>query len=190
MLAAAQRLRRSSDFTAVFRGGRRSGRGTLVVHLFLEEPAQASTARAGFVVSKAVGNAVVRNRVRRRLRHLVRPLLASLPAGAPSLDAMGVRKYLLGPGDGRLVVAGYHQDGPRQVNMWLWNWRGIDVINAHERDPAAYIEGMRQAVAAVQAGDMNPFPLFTHSYPISELATALNETRDRPDGFMKALIRY
>jgi ribonuclease P protein component len=82
VLAAAQRLRRSSDFTAVFRGGRRAGRGTLVVHLFLEEPAQASTARAGFVVSKAVGNAVVRNRVRRRLRHLVRPLLASLPAGS------------------------------------------------------------------------------------------------------------
>jgi threonine dehydrogenase-like Zn-dependent dehydrogenase len=36
---------------------------------------------------------------------------------------------------GKLIVAGYHQDGPRQVNMWLWNWRGIDVINAHERDP-------------------------------------------------------
>src|SRR5918999_2242460 len=36
---------------------------------------------------------------------------------------------------GRLIVAGYHQDGPRQVNMWLWNWRGLDVINAHERDP-------------------------------------------------------
>ncbi len=43
---------------------------------------QASTARAGFVVSKAVGNAVVRNRVRRRLRHLVRPLLGELPDGA------------------------------------------------------------------------------------------------------------
>ncbi len=38
-------------------------------------------ARAGFVVSKAVGNAVVRNKVRRRLRHLVRPLLAELPPG-------------------------------------------------------------------------------------------------------------
>ena len=82
MLATAQRLRRSSDFTAAFRGGRRAGRGTVVVHFFLEEPAQASTARAGFVVSKAVGNAVVRNKVRRRLRHLVRPLLATLPPGS------------------------------------------------------------------------------------------------------------
>jgi threonine dehydrogenase-like Zn-dependent dehydrogenase len=36
---------------------------------------------------------------------------------------------------GRLVIAGYHQDGMRQVNLQLWNWRGIDVINAHERDP-------------------------------------------------------
>ena len=82
MLATTQRLRRSSDFTAAFRGGRRAGRGTVVVHYFLEEPAQASTARAGFVVSKAVGNAVVRNRVRRRLRELVRPHLSGLPAGA------------------------------------------------------------------------------------------------------------
>ncbi|WP_426508998.1 ribonuclease P protein component [Dactylosporangium sp. McL0621] len=42
----------------------------------------AGSARAGFVVSKAVGNAVVRNAVKRRLRHLVRPLLADLPAGS------------------------------------------------------------------------------------------------------------
>ena len=82
MLAAEQRLRRSSDFAAAIRGGRRAGRGTVVVHLFLDEPVQASAARAGFVVSKAVGNAVVRNQVRRRLRHLVRPLLAGLPDGA------------------------------------------------------------------------------------------------------------
>ncbi|WP_433827849.1 ribonuclease P protein component [Actinoplanes sp. CA-015351] len=82
MLAAAQRLRRSTDFAAAIRGGRRAGRGTLVVHLLIEEPAFASTARAGFVVSKAVGNAVTRNKVRRRLRHLVRSHLAELPEGA------------------------------------------------------------------------------------------------------------
>jgi len=81
VLAAAQRLRRSADFAAAIRGGRRAGRGTVVVHLLLEEPAQASTARAGFVVSKSVGNAVIRNKVRRRLRHLVRPRLADLPDG-------------------------------------------------------------------------------------------------------------
>ena len=82
MLAAAQRLRRSTDFAAAIRGGRRVGRGTVVVHLLIDEPASASTARAGFVVSKAVGNAVIRNKVRRRLRHLVRPHLTELPPGS------------------------------------------------------------------------------------------------------------
>jgi ribonuclease P protein component len=81
VLAAAQRLRRSTDFAAAIRGGRRSGRGTVVVHLLVDEPAQTPAARAGFVVSKAVGGAVVRNRVRRRLRHLARPRLAALPPG-------------------------------------------------------------------------------------------------------------
>ena len=90
---------------------------------------------------------------------------------------------------GRLVIAGYHQDGPRQINMQLWNWRGIDVINAHERDPAIYTQGMREAVAAVMAGELDPEPLYTHSFPLSRLDEALNATRDRPDGFMKALVR-
>jgi ribonuclease P protein component len=38
-------------------------------------------ARAGFVVSRKVGNAVVRNRVRRRLREQVRTRLDGLPPG-------------------------------------------------------------------------------------------------------------
>ena len=90
---------------------------------------------------------------------------------------------------GRLIIAGYHQDGPRQVNMWLWNWRGIDVINAHERDPQVYAEGVREAIEAVASGRLDPAPLLTHSYPLERLAEALDATRDKPDGFVKAIIR-
>jgi len=90
---------------------------------------------------------------------------------------------------GRLVIAGYHQEGLREVNLQLWNWRGLDVINAHERDRGIYLRGMRQAVAAVQAGWLNPAPLYTHSFPLTRLDEALRATRERPDGFMKALIR-
>jgi ribonuclease P protein component len=88
VLAAGQRLRRSSDFAAAIRAGRRAGRGSVVVHL--SEPATEDPtartgalppARAGFVVSRAVGGAVVRNAVRRRLRHLVRERLAEFPPG-------------------------------------------------------------------------------------------------------------
>lgn len=91
---------------------------------------------------------------------------------------------------GKLVIAGYHQDGPRQVNMQLWNWRGLDVINAHERDPEVYAQGIRDAVEAVASGRLDPSSLYTHSYPLERLDEALNATRDRPDGFLKALVTF
>jgi ribonuclease P protein component len=99
VLAPAQRLRRREEFTAALRTGRRAARGTLVVHLALPPSAHTGPdaaregaaaargeqtlppARAGFIVPRTVGKAVVRNRVRRRLRHLVRERLATLPPG-------------------------------------------------------------------------------------------------------------
>ncbi len=91
---------------------------------------------------------------------------------------------------GRLVVAGYHQDGPRQVNMQDWNWKGIDVINAHERDPAVQMQGLREAIDAVASGRLDPTPLYTHRYPLERLGEALDATRDKPDGFVKALVEF
>lgn len=95
-------------------------------------------------------------------------------------ELTGIRK--------RLVVAGYHQDGPRQVNMQLWNWRGLDVINAHERDPAIYLSGMKSAVQSAVHGGLDPTPLFTHVLPLAQLADAFALMQERPDGFMKALV--
>lgn len=89
---------------------------------------------------------------------------------------------------GRLVIAGYHQDGPRAVNMQLWNWRGLDVINAHERDPQVYVAGMRGAVVAIQAGLMNPLPLYTHTFTLDELPLAFDTLARSQEGFVKALI--
>ena len=91
---------------------------------------------------------------------------------------------------GRLVIAGYHQDGPRQVNMQGWNWKGIDVVNAHERDPAVQLRGVREAVAAVAEGRLDTVPLLTHRYPLARLGEALNATRDKPAGFVKAWIDF
>jgi len=88
---------------------------------------------------------------------------------------------------GRLVIAGYHQDGPRQVDMRLWNWRGLDVINAHERDPAVYAEGLRAAVRAVQAGRLRPAALITHRFSLQRLGEAYALAAARPDGFVKAV---
>lgn len=89
---------------------------------------------------------------------------------------------------GRLVIAGYHQGGLRQVNLQLWNWRGIDVINAHERDPRRYVDGMQRAVELMTQGVLDPAALYTHRLPLDRLGEALELTRTRPDGFMKALV--
>ena len=89
---------------------------------------------------------------------------------------------------GRLIIAGYHQDGLRQVNMQLWNWRGIDVINAHERDPQIYISGMQDAAEAVQSGRLDPTSLYTHHFPLEQLGEALTAAQQRPQGFIKALV--
>jgi ribonuclease P protein component len=71
-------MRNSADFRRTVRRGIRAGRPTVVVH------AASSTSTdvlVGFVVSKAVGNAVVRNSVKRRLRHIARDRLTDTPAG-------------------------------------------------------------------------------------------------------------
>ncbi len=91
---------------------------------------------------------------------------------------------------GKLIIAGFHQDGMRSVNVQLWNWRGLDVINAHERDPKIYLQGMQEAVEAVQTGRINPQPLYTHTFPFEEIAEAFLVLQNRPDGFMKALIKF
>jgi threonine dehydrogenase-like Zn-dependent dehydrogenase len=108
------------------------------------------------------------------------------------IEAVGVQWPLDLAGEitgerGRLVIAGYHQDGPRQVNVQLWNWRGLDVVNAHERDPGAYVAGMREAVGLMSAGVLDPTPLFTR-LPLDRLQDALELTRERPDGFVKAVV--
>ncbi len=91
---------------------------------------------------------------------------------------------------GRLVVAGYHQDGPRQVNMQLWNWRGLDVINAHERDPAVYTQGTREAISAIHEGRLRPQSLFTHCFHLNELSGAFAAMQSRPETFMKAYLTF
>ena len=80
VLPAAQRLTDPDAFRQASRRGRRAASRTVVVHLWT--PGGDEPSRVGFVVSKAVGNAVVRNRVKRRLRHLVREPLAALPGSA------------------------------------------------------------------------------------------------------------
>ncbi|MBM6403474.1 ribonuclease P protein component [Phycicoccus sp. CSK15P-2] len=83
MLPAPNRLRERADFASVARGrgSSRAGSRLLVVHATRTDTRADAPPRVGFVVSKGVGNAVVRNRTKRRLRALAAPLVRELPAG-------------------------------------------------------------------------------------------------------------
>jgi len=76
-----------TDFSRTIKRGRRAGSRTVVVHLNEPDagatPAHQGGPRVGLIVSKAVGNAVLRHRTSRRLRHVLASLFDALP---PTVD--------------------------------------------------------------------------------------------------------
>lgn len=111
------------------------------------------------------------------------------------IEATGLQEPLHLAGEltaerGRLIIAGFHQDGLREVNLQLWNWRGLDVVNAHERDANAYVAGMQAAATAVADGRLDPRPLYTDQFRLEEIGAALDAMREREGQFLKALLTY
>ncbi|EKD37138.1 MAG: alcohol dehydrogenase GroES protein, partial [uncultured bacterium] len=89
----------------------------------------------------------------------------------------------------RLVIAGYHQDGPRQVNMQKWNWRAIDVVNAHERDRRRIVQGVADGIAAAEKGRLRVRELLTHRFHLDRLNDGFQMMAERPDGFIKGWVQ-
>lgn len=99
-LPSELRLRHRRDFDAVFRSGRAYHNDLLVLRSL---PNHMPHNRFGFVTSKRLGKAVVRNRVRRRLQEAVRQLplrpgcdvLVSAKAAAAHADYQTLRQGLV-----------------------------------------------------------------------------------------------
>ncbi|MGW6426131.1 ribonuclease P protein component [Nocardia sp. NPDC055053] len=90
MLPEPYRLHHRAEFSRTVRRGQRIGRRDLVVHALthtyddvadVDSLIRVGGPRFGLIVSKAVGNAVVRHRVARRLRHMCAQVVDELPAG-------------------------------------------------------------------------------------------------------------
>ena len=54
--------------------------------------------------------------------------------------------------------------------------------------PEVYLQGLRDAIAAIEAGRLDPAPLLTHVFPLEALDQALDATRDKPEGLVKAYV--
>lgn len=90
MLPAQHKLHSSAQFRATMKRGRRAGSDHVVVHLWDSAESVDATGeqgeisvsggpRFGLIVSKAVGNAVLRHRTSRRLRHVCAGIMAQHP---------------------------------------------------------------------------------------------------------------
>src|SRR5436190_1323775 len=116
----------------------------------------------------------------------------ALPQFDRAIEAIGSQQALDAAGElvregGRLIIAGYHQDGTRTVNMQLWNWKGIDVVNAHERDRATCVRGMREAIDAVASERLDVDRCLT-PFRFDSISDAFRALEQRPDGFVKAVV--
>jgi len=68
----------------------------------------------------------------------------------------------------------------RQVNVQLWNKRGLNVINAHERGQSRYLEGLKEANAAVVQGRINPQPFFCLLFPKKQYSKLFEVQQQKP----------
>ena len=88
---------------------------------------------------------------------------------------------------GALSILGYHQHH-RDVDMRTWNWKAIDVVNAHVRDGNLLRQSTAAALALQAAGLIDIGRLITNRYPLSRVDEAFAALQSKPDGFIKAVI--
>ena len=90
---------------------------------------------------------------------------------------------------GRIVLIGYHQsnNGQRSVNMQLWNYKAIDVINGHVRRDDEKREAMAKGIRLLEAGDLIVEPLVS-LYALENVREAFNDFESQKDGLFKAVL--
>jgi len=162
------------------------GLGSKVIAISRRRSALRTAEKLGATLAIPIGNSVdlleaVLNATGRQLCNVV------IEAGGVQ-ETLDIASTLTGT-RGRLVVAGYHQDGPRSVNMQEWNWRGIDVINAHERNQAVSVEGIRLAVEAVASNRIRLEGLVSHFFPFEQIEQGFQTLEQRPEGFVKGVVK-
>jgi threonine dehydrogenase-like Zn-dependent dehydrogenase len=89
---------------------------------------------------------------------------------------------------GTLSILGYHQGPSRAVDVQAWNWKALDVVNAHVRDRHRLAASTRAALRLLAAGRLRLDDLLTHSFPLEAAAEAFEALESKPPGFVKAVV--
>jgi 2-desacetyl-2-hydroxyethyl bacteriochlorophyllide A dehydrogenase len=89
---------------------------------------------------------------------------------------------------GKVVIVGFHQGEPRQIPLGYWNWMAFKILNAHFREEATILRGMRIGMRLLTSGRLSLEDLVTHRFELSQIGQAFQTAHDKPNGFVKSTI--
>jgi len=89
---------------------------------------------------------------------------------------------------GVLSIVGYHQGESTAVDMQMWNWKALEVLNAHERRQDYQMDCMRRGLKLIEAKKLSTASLVSHSFTLEQVDKAFQAILDKPQGFIKAVI--
>lgn len=89
---------------------------------------------------------------------------------------------------GKVVIVGFHQGEPRQIPLGYWNWMAFQILNAHFREEATILRGMRIGMRLLTSGRLSLDDLVTHRFPLQEINQAFLAAHEKPEGFVKSTI--
>ena len=112
-----------------------------------------------------------------------------------SFECTGTQGALVTCGDttrmsGKVAIVGFHQGPLRQVPMAQWNWMAFRILNGHFRDTATIMRGMSVGMRLVSSGALSLDDLVTHRFPLEGINDAFGSLRDKPKGFVKAVVTF
>ncbi|HEU0193471.1 MAG TPA: alcohol dehydrogenase catalytic domain-containing protein [Gaiellales bacterium] len=110
-----------------------------------------------------------------------------------TFEVTGVQAPLRDAGEatrmaGKLVVVGYHQGGSREIPLGDWNWKALQLVNAHFREIATIMRGMRTGMRLLSSGRLQIDDLVTHRFRIDQVGEAFQVAVDKPAGFVKSTV--
>jgi len=89
---------------------------------------------------------------------------------------------------GVLSILGYHVGARRSVDVQMWNWKAIDVVNAHVRRRDLLNEAIRRGLELTRQGKIHPGELVTHRFGLDDVGSAFHALETKPEGFIKAVV--
>ena len=142
--------------------------------------------------ARRLGATHVVNVTAQSLPDIVRELTDGRGADA-SFEVTGAQAPLLLLGEvtrmsGKVVIVGYHQGGMRELPLAHWNYQAYTIVNAHFREEATIMRGMRIGMRLLTSGRLRLNGLVTHRYALSQIDDAFRVAHEKPLGFVKSTV--